>query len=128
VTSLVGWQLHLVSKRYPKSNFTINNPGCFPYLVPVRRSGIVDHHVQLAELVVRELDQLLPILFLRNIGSHELTLEFVCCLLADFLDEVCDDNAGALLDELGRDALAETAATACHDCDLVLELALGHGC
>jgi hypothetical protein len=47
--------------------------------------------------------------------------------LADFFDEIRDDDAGALFDELGGDAFAETAAAAGDDGDFGVEFALGHG-
>jgi hypothetical protein len=37
--------------------------------------------------------------------------------LSDFFDEVGDDDVGALFDELGCDAFAETAAAAGDDGD-----------
>jgi hypothetical protein len=46
--------------------------------------------------------------------------------LPDVFCEVCDDDFGALLLELGRDAFAETAAAAGDDGDFAVEFALGH--
>jgi hypothetical protein len=97
------------------------------YLIPIRRARIINHDIQFPKLLVRELDNVLPVLSLRHVRSHELALELVGSLLSDFFNEVRDDHACALLDELGCDAFAKTAAAASDDCDFVVEFALGHG-
>jgi hypothetical protein len=97
-----------------------------PHLVTICSPGIVDNNVQTSELVVRELYQCLPIGLLGHVRSLELAFELSGCLLTHVFCEVCDDDFGALLLELGCDAFAETAAGAGDDGDLAVEFALGH--
>jgi hypothetical protein len=82
------------------------------YLVAIRCPGIVNNNIQTSELLVRELDQCLPIGLLGHIRFLELAFQLSGCLLSDVFCEVCDDDFGALLLELGCDAFAETAAAA----------------
>lgn len=96
------------------------------YLIPIRRARIIHHNIQAAKLLVRELDQRLPVRLFRHVGAHELAAQLARGLLPDVLDEVRDDHFRALLQEGGRDALAKAAAAAGHDGDFGVELALGH--
>jgi hypothetical protein len=96
------------------------------YLVAISRSSIVDNNVQTAELLFCKLDQRLPVGFLGHVGFPEFAIELSGCLLTDVFCEVCDDDFGALLLELGCDAFAETAAASGDDGDFAVEFALGH--
>lgn len=97
-----------------------------PYLVAIRRPGIVHHDIQTRKPLIGELEQGLPVGILGHVCFVELAFQFPGGLLPDVFGEVCDDDFGALLLELGRDTLAETAAAAGDDGDFAVEFSLGH--
>jgi hypothetical protein len=123
VTSFVGCDHKFMSAPTPNK---IRYYASCSYLVAISRSSIVDDNVQTSELFFCKLDQRLPIGFLGHVCFLEFAFELSGCLLPDVFCEVCDDDFGALLFELGCDAFAKTAAAAGDDGDFAVEFALGH--
>ncbi|KAH9831694.1 hypothetical protein Tdes44962_MAKER08916 [Teratosphaeria destructans] len=79
------------------------------HLVPVRGPGIVDDEIEPSELVLGELDDVLPALPRRDIRLDELGLELGRGRQARLLAEVRNDDLGAFSPELLGDAFAEAA-------------------
>ena len=125
VTSFVGCEA-CQSHHPTRFEHQVSAAWLSSYLVAISRTSIVHDNVQTPELLVRELDQRLPVGLFGDVCSLEFAFQFAGCLLSDVFGEVCDDDFGALLLELGRDAFAETAASAGDDGDFAVEFALGH--
>src|SRR6185503_8585242 len=95
-------------------------------LVAMRRTGVVDHDVELAVSVERGLDQSAPVCILRDIRLHELGLttgaaDLSCDPLAAVDVDIVDDDPRTFLCETLGDTFTEPRATAGNDRDFVFQ-------
>lgn len=89
-------------------------------------SGIINHTINLAILLVAEIAKCLPVCLTGDIRSMKVALQFICSLVSNVFDKICNNDFGAFLEKLLRNSLAKSSSTASHDGDFSFETA-GHG-
>lgn len=88
-------------------------------------SSIVNHTINLAILLVAKIAKCLPVCLTGNIRSMKVALQFICSLLSNVFDKICNNDFGAFLEKLLRNSLAKSSSTTSHDGDFSFETA-GH--